>query len=122
MTTEEADEFLTVAQIAEQFKVNQQTVRNWISDGELEAHWLGRRVRILRSEVDRFVEAGRSSTRPRPRYAVRYAVLELRERGDGIDYERAVGPFQSRARADEWVDDASKVDLQHVVVPLEKPT
>ena len=31
------DEFLTVAEVAEILKLNQQTVRNWIIDGSLPA-------------------------------------------------------------------------------------
>jgi excisionase family DNA binding protein len=53
------DEFLTVAQIAELLKLNPQTVRNMIDRGELPAVRVGsRRVRVRRSELDRFLEAG----------------------------------------------------------------
>ncbi len=52
------DEFLTVAEIAEILKLNQQTVRNWIDAGELPAVHVGRRVRIKRSDFDRLVEDG----------------------------------------------------------------
>jgi excisionase family DNA binding protein len=53
------DEFLTVADVAETLKLNQQTVRNWIDRGELPAIRIGRRVRIRRSDFDRLVERGR---------------------------------------------------------------
>jgi excisionase family DNA binding protein len=47
-----ADEFLTVAEIAELLKVNPQTVRNWIDRGELPAVRVGaRRVRVRRSDL-----------------------------------------------------------------------
>jgi excisionase family DNA binding protein len=36
------DEFLTVAEVAEILKLNQQTVRNWISEGSLPALRVGR--------------------------------------------------------------------------------
>lgn len=38
------DEFLTVAEIADILKLNQQTVRNWIDQGSLPALHVGRRV------------------------------------------------------------------------------
>jgi excisionase family DNA binding protein len=52
------DPFLTVAEVAELLKLNQQTVRNWIDQGSLPAVRVGRRVRILRSDFDRLVEEG----------------------------------------------------------------
>ena len=50
--------FLTVAEVAELLKLNQQTVRNWIDQGSLPALRVGRRVRIRRSDFDRLLEAG----------------------------------------------------------------
>jgi excisionase family DNA binding protein len=52
------DSFLTVAEVAEMLKLNQQTVRNWIDQGSLPAVRVGRRVRILRSDLERLVEEG----------------------------------------------------------------
>ncbi len=46
------DEYLTVAEVAALLKPNPQTVRNWIDHGELPASRVGRRVRILRADVD----------------------------------------------------------------------
>ena len=55
----ESDEsFLTVAEVAQLLKLNQQTVRNWIDQGTLPAVRIGRRVRIKRSDFDRIVEEG----------------------------------------------------------------
>jgi excisionase family DNA binding protein len=54
----EVEEFLTVAEVAELLKLNQQTVRNWIDQGSLPAVRVGRRVRIKRSDFDRIVEEG----------------------------------------------------------------
>jgi excisionase family DNA binding protein len=50
MSLQNADpeQFLTVAEVAEMLKLNQQTVRNWIDQGSLPALRIGRRVRILR--------------------------------------------------------------------------
>ncbi len=64
-----ADEFLTVTEIADLLKLNQQTVRNMIDRGELPAVRVGsRRVRVRRSDLDRFLEAGaiRDSREPEP--------------------------------------------------------
>ena len=63
-STPNEDAFLTVAEIAETLKINQQTVRNWIDQGSLPAVRVGRRVRIFRSDFDRFVQEGRKSGRP----------------------------------------------------------
>ncbi len=52
------ESFLTVAEVAEVLKLNQQTVRNWIDQGKLPAIRVGRRVRIKRSDFERVLEAG----------------------------------------------------------------
>ncbi len=52
--TEES--YLTVAEVAETLKLNQQTVRNWIVQGSLPALRVGRRVRIRRSDFERILE------------------------------------------------------------------
>jgi excisionase family DNA binding protein len=52
------DSFLTVADVAEKLKLNQQTVRNWIDQGSLPAVRVGRRVRIKRSDFERVLEEG----------------------------------------------------------------
>jgi excisionase family DNA binding protein len=50
------ESFLTVAEVAEILKLNQQTVRNWIDQGSLPALRVGRRVRIKRSDFERVLE------------------------------------------------------------------
>jgi excisionase family DNA binding protein len=60
------DSFLTVAEVAETLKLNQQTVRNWIDRGELAAVRVGRRVRIRRTDFDRLLEEGYSASPARP--------------------------------------------------------
>jgi excisionase family DNA binding protein len=53
------DELLTVQEVADFLRLNQQTVRNAIDRGELAAVRIGkRRVRIRQSDLDAFVEAG----------------------------------------------------------------
>jgi excisionase family DNA binding protein len=55
------DSFLTVAEVAEILKLNQQTVRNWIDQGSLPAVRVGRRVRIKRSDLERVLDDGYSA-------------------------------------------------------------
>lgn len=50
------EEFLTVAEVAGILKLNPQTIRNWIDAGTLPAVRIGRRVRILRSDLNRLIE------------------------------------------------------------------
>jgi excisionase family DNA binding protein len=52
------ESFLTVAEVAELLKLNQQTVRNWIDQGSLPSVKVGRRVRIKRSDFEQIVERG----------------------------------------------------------------
>lgn len=59
------DTFLTVAEVAELLKLNQQTVRNWIDQGSLPALRVGRRVRIRRSDLERVLEEGSTAATPR---------------------------------------------------------
>lgn len=47
---------MTVAEVAETLKLNQQTIRNWIDQGSLPALHVGRRVRIKRSDFERILE------------------------------------------------------------------
>jgi excisionase family DNA binding protein len=56
--TDPDDSFLTVADVAEMLKLNQQTVRNWIDQGSLPAVRVGRRVRIKRSDFERVLDEG----------------------------------------------------------------
>jgi excisionase family DNA binding protein len=52
-----AETYLTVAEIAQLLKVNQQTIRSWIDRRELAAVRVGsRRVRIKQSDLDGFLE------------------------------------------------------------------
>ena len=60
--TESEEEYLTVAEVAANLKLNQQTVRNWIDRGELPALRVGRRVRIKRSDYERYLEEGYNGT------------------------------------------------------------
>ena len=63
------DEFLTVAEIAELLKLNPQTLRNWIDQGQLPAVRIGRRVRIRRSDFEQLVQESYTGRAGRPRPA-----------------------------------------------------
>jgi excisionase family DNA binding protein len=53
------DEFLTVKEVAQLLKLNQQTVRNMIDRGELPAVRVGaRRVRMRREDSEAFLDPG----------------------------------------------------------------
>jgi excisionase family DNA binding protein len=52
------ESYLTVAEVAEVLKLNQQTVRNWIDQGSMPALRVGRRVRIRRSDFERILAEG----------------------------------------------------------------
>jgi excisionase family DNA binding protein len=50
------DELMTVDEVAEHLKVNQQTVRNWIDSGDLLAVRVGaRRVRVRQRDLEEFL-------------------------------------------------------------------
>ena len=61
------ESFLTVAEVADMLRLNQQTVRNWIEQGSLPALRVGRRVRIKRSDLERVLEEGYSAGAPSAR-------------------------------------------------------
>jgi excisionase family DNA binding protein len=62
----EPDELLTVAEIATELKMNQQTIRNWIDSGDLPAIRLDRRVRVKRSDFDPLLESSYTGRKQRP--------------------------------------------------------
>ena len=62
--TDPEEEYLTVAEVAETLKLNQQTVRNWIDQGSLPALRVGRRVRIKRSDFERILDESYSGNKP----------------------------------------------------------
>jgi excisionase family DNA binding protein len=71
MSPNEAEEsYLTVAEVAEKLKLNQQTVRNWIDQGSLPALRVGRRVRIKRSDFERILEESYSAGTRAPQTSV----------------------------------------------------
>jgi excisionase family DNA binding protein len=96
------DSFLTVAEVAELLKLNQQTVRNWIDRGELPAVRVGqRRVRVKRSDLDDFIEKGSVS---QDRSAASASPLPTPEFGSGELWARlgnaSAGLSEAIRRAD----------------------
>jgi excisionase family DNA binding protein len=68
---EPEDPWLTVAEIADELRVNPATVRLWVSKGTLPAKRAGqRKLLIRRSDLDRMLEATRREP-PAPRYQPR---------------------------------------------------
>jgi excisionase family DNA binding protein len=62
----ESEELLTVAEIATELKMNQQTIRNRIESGYLPAIRISRRVRVKQSDFDALLEANYTGTRQPP--------------------------------------------------------
>jgi excisionase family DNA binding protein len=51
------ENMLTIDEIAKQLRVNEKTVRNWITSGELPAFPIGKRgYRISKSDLDVFID------------------------------------------------------------------
>jgi len=59
------EDFMTVAEVAELLKLNQQTIRNWIDDGKLPAVRIGRKVRVLRSDLEQLILSSYTGDSPR---------------------------------------------------------
>ncbi len=49
------DKLLTTREVADELRVTERTVINWIQKGDLAAIDLGKGYRIYRSELDRFI-------------------------------------------------------------------
>jgi excisionase family DNA binding protein len=71
---QDADDNLTVAEVAPTLKLNQQTVRNWIDAGLLPVLHGGRRVRTRREGFDQLVSESYSgaaeTAKRRPEYNI----------------------------------------------------
>ena len=53
---------LTVSQVAEEFQVTTQTIRNWIDGGALPAAKIGRAFRVKREDVDELLARARADS------------------------------------------------------------
>ncbi|MGZ6637376.1 MAG: helix-turn-helix domain-containing protein [Solirubrobacteraceae bacterium] len=56
------DALLTVPQVAEEFQVTAQTIRNWIDQGVLPAVRIGRAFRIARADVDALLDRAKAES------------------------------------------------------------
>ena len=59
-------EFLKVEEVAARLKVKDNTVRDWIARGELEAYKIGKEWRIRRDHFDEAIEARRVGAQAAP--------------------------------------------------------
>jgi excisionase family DNA binding protein len=80
MSTNWDDEYLTVKEMAERLKLNQQTLRNWIDAGSLPAVRIGRGVRVRRVDLERILAQGTTGAdEPQASLVASAATVEARE-------------------------------------------
>jgi excisionase family DNA binding protein len=60
------DEWLTLAQIAEELKLHIETVREWVRTKRLTAYRVGRDYRVKRADLDKFLEERRTKPNDQP--------------------------------------------------------
>jgi excisionase family DNA binding protein len=90
MNYPQEDDYLTVSEIAARFKVNPQTVRNWITRDELRAVRVGaRRVRILRADLDSFLAATGATPLRDPSERERAAIKQTEHLAAALQSARA---------------------------------
>lgn len=56
----EQDKLLTVKEVAQEMRVSEKRVLNWIKSGQLTALDLGKDYRIYRSDLDKFIQEKRT--------------------------------------------------------------
>ncbi len=54
--SKDENELMTVSQVAEYYKVNQQTVYRWLKKGKLSAEKVGRMIRIKRKNLTQLLD------------------------------------------------------------------
>src|SRR5436305_9607709 len=81
-----ANRLLTVTQVAEQFQVTTQTIRNWIDGGALPAAKIGRAFRVRRGDVDELFARARADSASLATRRGLWAPAEL-----GLPHRRSVG-------------------------------
>jgi len=102
------DEYLTVAEIADRLKLNQQTVRNWIDQEKLPAVRIGRRVRVRRVDLDRVLEQG-ATIEMEPASSVVAPVEAIEQLNQALERARRLLDRLSGARRADLVE-----GLQHL--------
>jgi excisionase family DNA binding protein len=56
----QGDQLLTVKEVAQEMRVSEKRVTNWIKSGELVALYFGKDYRIYRSDLDEFIKKKRT--------------------------------------------------------------
>lgn len=56
MSQQFSDEWLSVEEVAQILKMDEETVRRWIRNRQLKAYRFGRDLRIRREDFDKFVK------------------------------------------------------------------
>jgi excisionase family DNA binding protein len=97
------DEYLTVKEIADRLKLNQQTLRNWIDDGKLPAVRVGRRVRVRRVDLDRVLAQG-ATVELEPQASTAAPPDAIEQLNEALDRARRVLDRLSGARRAEIVE------------------
>jgi excisionase family DNA binding protein len=64
MAEDPAQQLLTVEQIADEFQVTSQTIRNWIKGGALPAVRVGHVYRVRRGDLDAMITRQQGETTP----------------------------------------------------------
>ena len=98
-------EVMTPEQVAAYLQVNTATVYRYIRDRKLEASRLGRRYRITREAVERFLRA--HSNAPEVREALFRRVSRIAERNRGVTYEQVE---RDVAEAVDWARGKKPLD------------
>jgi excisionase family DNA binding protein len=90
--TAERREALTVAEVAQELRLSEKTVRRAIASGELVAHKLCAHWRIFRPDVEAWIAARSNGARPRAR--TRRTVTQRRQRGSlrALELSATEGP------------------------------
>jgi excisionase family DNA binding protein len=97
-----ANRLLTVTQVAEEFQVTTQTIRNWIDGGALPAAKIGRAFRVKREDVDELLSRARADSASLATRRDLWAPEKL-----GLPHRRS----ESEHPASVWEIDASAMPL-----------
>jgi excisionase family DNA binding protein len=57
----EVEKWSSIEDVAEHIQVHKDTVRLWIKKGEIPAHKMGKQWRFKISEIDEWIQSGRSA-------------------------------------------------------------
>lgn len=59
--TNESENWVTIDEVAGHLKVHKDTIRSWIKKKGFPAHKIGKQWRFRLSEIDKWVESGKSA-------------------------------------------------------------